>query len=205
VTPRPASRQRPYHHGGLPEALIGTAIEMIAERGVRAFSLSQASRRLGVSATAPYRHFHDRETLLAAVAARACGTLSATLHAAAGHVPDPAQRLAALSAAYVQFAFDQRALFEVLFGSGLVKDDWPELQAAAQPVIDAFLSPCTEVCGGPGPAAQRLATAIAASAHGHASMLIDQARDASAGILDARARASAAARALVAGRAALSS
>jgi len=201
-----ASREGPYHHGGLPEALVDVAIEMIAEHGVRAFSLSQASRRLGVSAAAPYRHFHDREALLAAVAARACGTLSAALGAAAGHVPDPAQRLAALSGAYVQFAFDHRALFEVLFGSGLVKEDWPELQAAAQPVTDAFLSPCTAVCGGPGPAAQRLAIAVAASAHGHASMLIDQARETSAGILDdARARASAAARALVAGRAALSS
>jgi AcrR family transcriptional regulator len=200
-----ASREGAYHHGGLPEALVGVAVEMIAERGVRAFSLSQASRRLGVSAAAPYRHFADREALLAAVAVRACGTLAAALGAAAGHVPDPAQRLAVLSAAYVQFAFDHRALFEVLFGSGLVKDDWPELEAAAQPVTDAFLSPCTEVCGSPGPAAQRLAMAIAASAHGHAAMLIDQARDARAGILDdARAGASAAARALVAGRGALS-
>jgi AcrR family transcriptional regulator len=184
---------------------VDVAIEMIAERGVRAFSLSQASRRLGVSAAAPYRHFDSREALLAAVAVRACGTLSSVLGAAAGHVPDPAQRLGALSAAYVQFSFDHRALFEVLFGSGLVKEDWPEVGAAAQPVADAFLGPCAAICGGPGPAAQRLAAAVAASAHGHASMLLGQARGASAAMPDdARARASAAARALVAGRAELS-
>ena len=60
-----------YHHGDLRAALIDTAVELIGERGVREFSLAEASRRLGVAVSAPYAHFADREDLLAAVAVRA--------------------------------------------------------------------------------------------------------------------------------------
>jgi len=72
----PAKRGR-YHHGDLRQALIETAIEMLGERGAEAFSMAEASRRLGVAASAPYRHFADRDALLAAVAVRAAGLLAA--------------------------------------------------------------------------------------------------------------------------------
>jgi AcrR family transcriptional regulator len=65
--PRPGKGDR-YHHGDLRAALTDTAIELIGERGVREFSLAEASRRLGVAVSAPYAHFADRDDLLAAVA-----------------------------------------------------------------------------------------------------------------------------------------
>src|SRR5262249_20335351 len=68
--PREAKGGR-YHHGDLRAALIETAIQLIAERGVRNFSLAEASRRVGVAVSAPYAHFSDRDELLAAVAAYA--------------------------------------------------------------------------------------------------------------------------------------
>src|SRR5215472_16084898 len=55
-----------YHHGDLRSALVDAAISVIAERGVRGFSLAEATRRLGVTTAAPYRHFTDRDDLLAA-------------------------------------------------------------------------------------------------------------------------------------------
>jgi AcrR family transcriptional regulator len=165
-----AKRDR-YHHGDLRQALIETAIEMLGERGAEAFSMAEASRRLGVAASAPYRHFADRDALLAAVALRAAGLLAEQLdrHAASG---TPAQRLAAAARAYVHFADEQRPLFQALAGSGLSKDSHPEIAAAAQAIGTAFLSPSAELADGE-TAPARLASAIVATAHGHAMLMLD--------------------------------
>ena len=71
-----------YHHGDLRAALIETAVDVIGERGVRGFSMAEASRPLGVAVSAPYAHFADRDDLLAAVAI-AVTLLVAAIQAAA--------------------------------------------------------------------------------------------------------------------------
>ena len=60
---------RPYHHGNLRNALIIAAAELIERDGTLDFSIAEAAARVGVSAAAPYRHFADKEDLLAAVRA----------------------------------------------------------------------------------------------------------------------------------------
>ncbi len=161
-----------YHHGDLREALIQTAIELLGERGAEAFSMAEASRRLGVAASAPYRHFADRDALLAAVALRAAGLLAGHLDrtAASG---TPAQRLAAAARTYVRFAEDQRPLFQALAGSGLGKHSHPEIARAARAIGAVFLSPAADLTNGSEPAAARLASAIVATAHGHAVLMLD--------------------------------
>jgi AcrR family transcriptional regulator len=160
-----------YHHGDLRAALVDAAITLIAERGVRGFSLAEASRRVGVSAAAPYRHFADRDELLAAVAVRALDSFAAML-AAQGAADDPAQRLAAMARAYVRFAAEQRPLFDVVFSAGIDKSRYPELQRAWIP-IDALLGLVTEICTGDEAEAEDLAAALEATAHGHAALLRD--------------------------------
>jgi len=199
----PAGRGR-YHHGGLPDALVQTAIALIGERGPAAFSMAEASRRLGVAPSAPYRHFADRDALLAAVAARAAGLLGEMLGrtAASG---SPEQRLAAAAESYVRFASEHSALFQALVGSGLDKASHPEIDRAAQPIGAAFLSPAAELTGGEQAASARLVSAIVATAHGHAMLMLDGAFGSGQRAADAVARqASAAALALINGRAALS-
>ncbi len=93
-----------YHHGDLRTALIEVAIELIAERGVRDFSVAEASRRLGVAASAPYAHFADRDQLLAAVTVRAYERLLAEIRPALDGIEAPADRLAAMARGYVRFA-----------------------------------------------------------------------------------------------------
>src|SRR5262249_33474723 len=133
-------RDGPYHHGNLRAALIQTAIELIGERGLRDFSLAEASRRLGVAVSAPYAHFADRDELLAAVAVQAFEVLYRELaHEIARH-QQPADRLAAMARAYVRFAAANRPLFEVLYGAGLDKRLHPEVEAAERPLMDAFLT-----------------------------------------------------------------
>ncbi|HUD80258.1 MAG TPA: TetR/AcrR family transcriptional regulator [Streptosporangiaceae bacterium] len=192
-----------YHHGDLRAALVDAAIDLIAERGVRAFSLAEASRRIGVSAAAPYRHFADRDDLLAAVAVRSLQVFAAMVAAEADDAPDPRQQLAAMTRAYVRFAAQQRPLFDALYSWGLDKSRYPELQRAWEPV-DAFLAVVTEICDGDAVAADALATALEATAHGHAMLLLEDEPDGSAAAVAAAAdRAAAATLALIAGRAAL--
>jgi len=217
-----------YHHGDLRSALVDAAIGVIAERGVRDFSMAEASRRLGVTTAAPYRHFADRDELLAAVATRALTVFAAMLSAAAnaavddqaghaghaGHagpadhahhaVDTSAERLAAMAGAYVRFAAQQRPLFETLFSSGLDKSRHPDLQRAWEPVDALLAAVVLEVCDGDAVAAEALSDAIEASAHGYAMLLTDGEYGHGPDVVGATAdRATAAARALIAGRGAL--
>ncbi|HEY2504913.1 MAG TPA: TetR/AcrR family transcriptional regulator [Streptosporangiaceae bacterium] len=192
-----------YHHGDLPAALVDAAIEVIAQRGVRGFSVAEASRRVGVSAAAPYRHFSDREDLLAAVAIRGLRAFAAMVAAEAGDAPVAEQRLCGMARAYVRFAGEQRALFDTIFSAGIDKSRYPELERAWEP-IDAFLAVVRELCDGDGEAAGALAEAIEATAHGHAMLLIDGQYGGGPGALAIAAdRAAAAVRAIIAGRGAL--
>src|SRR3954454_2044834 len=62
--------RRGYHHGNLREALIRAALSLIAEKGPAGFTFAEAARSAGVSPAAPYRHFRDRDDLMADVARR---------------------------------------------------------------------------------------------------------------------------------------
>ena len=192
-----------YHHGDLRSALVDAAIGVIAERGVRGFSLAEASRRLGVTTAAPYRHFADRDELLAAVAGRGLSVFAAMLAGAADAADAPAQRLAGMAGAYVRFAAQQRPLFDAIFNSGLDKSRHPELQRAWEPV-DALLAVVLQVCDGDQAAAEALSDAVEASAHGYAMLLTDgEYGQGPEAVNAAAAKATAAARALIAGRGAL--
>jgi AcrR family transcriptional regulator len=199
-----AAKRGQYHHGDLAAALVDTAVELIAERGVAGFSLAEASRRLGVTVAAPYRHFADRDALLAAVAVKGAGELAAAVAAQTRGLTNEPERLAAGAFAYVRFAAGNRALFQALFAAGLDKQNRPELEAAAAPLVEALGQPTDSLCGGPPDSGKDLTLAILATYHGHATLLLDGAFGAGPeAVEDAAGRAAAATRALVAGRDAL--
>lgn len=201
----PAAQSKRYHHGGLKAALIDGAIELIAERGVRGFSLAELSRRAGVTVAAPYRHFADRDELLAAVAVRALDAFGQALAAQTCQADPPERRLAAMASGYVRFAAEQRALFGVVFGVGLDKKTrYPELRQAYEDV-EGMLSACVaELCPEDPDASEQLADAIEATAHGYAMLLTDQPGSPDpAAISQAAAQAAGATLALIQGRAAL--
>jgi AcrR family transcriptional regulator len=198
-------RAKPYHHGDLKAALIDGAVELIAERGVRRFSLAELSRRLGVTVAAPYRHFDNRDEVLAAVAVRALHAFGEALAAQSSETDGPEQRLAAMAAGYVRFAAEQPALFGVVFGLGLDKKKrHPELRQAYENV-EGMLEACVvELCPGDATAAEELTDAIEATAHGYAALLTDQPGPPDPGDIGRAAeQAAKAARALIQGRAAL--
>jgi AcrR family transcriptional regulator len=194
-------KRRRYHHGDLRAALIETAVKLIDERGVRNFSLAEASRRLGVTVSAPYAHFADREELLAAVTVDAYELFYADLEREIDRFRKPAERLAAVSRAYVRFAGTHQPLFEVLVDGGLDKGRHPEIEAAKRSIDDAFTSCVGALVQGSKAAWQDLAIAVEATAHGHAVLLLDgDFGDGHAAVEAAAERAARATLALVEGR-----
>jgi AcrR family transcriptional regulator len=201
--PGSAPRRAGYHHGDLRSALVDAAVELIAERGVRGFSLAEAGRRVGVSAAAPYRHFEDRESLLAAVAVRALNEFGAMV-AAASSPPGlaPETRLAAMGAAYVRFAGERRALFESVFSSGIDKSKYPEIHAAEACIDEPLDQAVLAFFPGDPAAAAALAGALIATVHGHATLLLDgEYAHAEDPVGTASAQTATAVAALIAGRA----
>ncbi|MBA1146823.1 TetR/AcrR family transcriptional regulator [Ectothiorhodospiraceae bacterium WFHF3C12] len=127
-----ANRER-YHHGDLRRALLSAAGALLEEGGAAALSLREAARRSGVSRTAPYRHFPDKEALLAALAAEGFRQLSASWRRAEADGGDADARLQAVAADYVAFAREHPARFRLMFGDFIQdKDAYPELQQAAR-------------------------------------------------------------------------
>ncbi|MDP5228658.1 MULTISPECIES: TetR/AcrR family transcriptional regulator [Arthrobacter] len=113
-----------YHHGDLRTALLVAATESL-EAG-EPFSLRAIARRAGVSATAPYRHFADREALESALAVDGFHDLRAELTAALAEAPDvtrPADVVTALGVAYVGFALRRPAVFRLMFGQECDAED----------------------------------------------------------------------------------
>lgn len=102
-----------YHHGDLRAALLDAALALLAEG--QEPSLRAVARRAGVSPMAPYRHYADREALLAAVAVRGIEGLKVALEAADTAAP-PGQALVAQAVAYVRYACDHPVLFRLMFG-----------------------------------------------------------------------------------------
>lgn len=112
-------RRESYHHGDLKRALTSAALSLVAEKGPKGFTLTEAARRAGVSAAAPYRHFADKAELLAAVAEQGFRELHAELAAAADRVSDPKERVTELGRAYVRWAIAHPDHYQVMFGASL--------------------------------------------------------------------------------------
>lgn len=106
-----------YHHGNLREALLLAAREALAQAGVDGLSLRRVARLAGVSATAPYSHFRDKQALLSELAAEGFAELADTMSlAVAEQDVSSGDRLIGLAQGYVSFATRNPALFQLMFG-----------------------------------------------------------------------------------------
>jgi len=167
--------RRGYHHGNLREALIRGALDLIAEKGPAGFTIAEAARSAGVSPAAPYRHFRDREELLADVARRGFEQFAADLTRAwnAG-LPHPVRAFEALGKAYLAFARDEPAYYAAMFEAGTPADVTPELRQASDGAFavlrEAAEAVCATLAPEKRPPALMVALHIWAVAHGIASL-----------------------------------
>ena len=121
-----------YHHGNLRDALVEAAIELLEAEGIGTLSLRAVARRVGVSQTAPYRHFADKEALLAAVAAEGFRRKHRVQQEFIAAAPE-GEKFKASGKGYVAFGRRNPALIKLMFGPAI--EDWsryPELVEASQ-------------------------------------------------------------------------
>jgi AcrR family transcriptional regulator len=167
--------QRAYHHGNLREALISAALELIAKKGPAGFTFAEAARFAGVSPAAPYRHFRDRDELLASVALRGFEQFEAALSRAWDDGrPEPFAALDRLGRAYLEFARTEPAYYSAMFEAGIAPDTNPELRPAGDRAFAVLRSAAEKLCAQMPlqgrPPALTLALHIWAMAHGIASL-----------------------------------
>ncbi|MEI9898930.1 MAG: TetR/AcrR family transcriptional regulator [Hyphomicrobium sp.] len=175
--------RRGYHHGNLKEALIEAAMRLISEKGASGFTFAEAARAAGVSPAAPYRHFRDREALIADVARRGFEAFGAALSRAwdSGR-PTPRVAFDRIGRAYLEFAAAEPAYFSAMFESGLSFADHPEVRAEGDRAFGVLREACEAVIAtlpaDRRPPAMMMALHIWALAHGIAALFArgDQAR-----------------------------
>ena len=131
------ANSKSYHHGNLRAELLDTAIEQLRESGVEDLSLRALARTLGVSQTAPYRHFADKNELLAAMATRGYRNLLNSLREASASSDDcPQNQLIAFAHAYVDYAANNPQLFKLMFGPAVQPTvKYPQLRAASRDTL----------------------------------------------------------------------
>ena len=124
--------RRGYHHGNLREALIEAALDLIAKKGPGGFTFADAARSAGVSSAAPYRHFRDRDALIADISRRGFDLFADRLDSAWDDGrPDLLTAFDNVGRAYLAFARDEPAYYSAMFEAGLSFDDDPALRQAA--------------------------------------------------------------------------
>jgi AcrR family transcriptional regulator len=166
---------RGYHHGNLREALIRAALELIARKGTAGFTFAEAARFAGVSPAAPYRHFRDRDELMASVALRGFEQFEAALARAwDGGRPDAFAALDRLGKGYLQFARGEPAFYSAMFEAGVPVGANPALREAGERAFTVLREAAEAVCAvmpaATRPPALMVALHVWASAHGVASL-----------------------------------
>jgi AcrR family transcriptional regulator len=175
-------RERPsretYHHGNLREALVACALRMISERGPNGFTLAEVARAAGVSGAAPYRHFKDRNALIAEIARQGFERFAKDLRAAWDNArPTPLAAIENCGRAYLGFARREPAFYAAMFEPGFPLEDDPALLAESERAF-AVLRQAADAVVKTMPAQGRppslmVALHVWSLAHGIASLFID--------------------------------
>jgi len=143
---RNSGKVRPYHHGNLRRALLDEALAMIRAEGVSALTLREIGSRVGVSRTALYRHFADKDALLGAVATEGFRTLRQELVAAWKPGGGREAAFHAMGVAYVRFAVNNPSHYRVMFGGFLAKrPPDPELVSEGKGSFQALVDALTDL------------------------------------------------------------
>ena len=169
---------RPYHHGHLRQAILAAAVDALTESGPARLSLRELARRAGVSHAAPAHHFGDKAGLLTAVAAEGYTLLADALTAAQQQTGD----FLDVGVAYVRFAIEHRAHFEVMFRPDLYHPDDATVAAAQRRAADALYGGVGSVTAtGRGPDIPVAGIAAWCLVHGFATLWLNHALPADLG------------------------
>lgn len=162
--------ERAYHHGDLRAALLAETRQMLREDGLAEFSVAKVAKRLGVSSASPYRHFSNREALLAEVAIGVARELAELVEVAAATSAPAAERLADAVGGYAGYLVENRVGLELILQFGPAVADAALLHRQSRRFWDGFFGLAADtVSGGPADVLVLLDQTIAI-AHGYAAI-----------------------------------
>jgi AcrR family transcriptional regulator len=138
--PQPSPSRTTYHHGNLRTALVDVGLGLTRSGGSSALVLRDVARVAGVSPSATYRHFADRESLLAAVAARIQDQMADRMRAERTHAAPSAarDRLRAVGLGYIGFALQEPGWFDVAFTDITAVPGGPRVPAPLAALVEAL-------------------------------------------------------------------
>ena len=134
--------RKKYHHGDLKNALIQAGVEILSKEGLEGLSLRKVAQRAGVSHSAPYSHFPDKQSLIAAISTEGFNQLYTELDAAVSpHAGDPKRQLLEGTCAYTRFALDHTDTFKIMFSGALEKEkEYPALVGISQKTFERVVN-----------------------------------------------------------------
>jgi AcrR family transcriptional regulator len=134
-------KPKPYHHGDLRYALIQAGLELLTEGGSASLDLRKVARKVGVSHSASYHHFPNKQTLIAAINEEGFHLLAQSIQDALGHVSDePFEQLQAIARAYLLFAQENPWLMREMFsGLTIEREAFSSLYAASKEVFGFYV------------------------------------------------------------------
>jgi len=174
---REPGARRGYHHGNLREALVRAALDLIGEKGPAGFTFADAARAAGVSSAAPYRHFRDRDALMADIARRGFEQFATALETSWNNGrPDPIRAFENLGRGYLAFAREAPAYYAAMFEAGVPEGADPALRQAADKAFGVLRMAAEAVCAllpaDKRPPALMMSLHVWAQAHGIASLFV---------------------------------
>jgi AcrR family transcriptional regulator len=170
--------EKKYHHGDLKNALIEAGAEILLKEGVGGLSLRKVARQAGVSHSAPYAHFADKQALIAAISTEGYRRLYEKFaRVVEKYSQDPLRQFVEVAWTYIEFARSDPDYFKVTFSSAVEKEkDFPAFVEMTRKNFQLLVN-IVETCQSarvlkPGPA-DMLAVSAWSLVHGFASLLIE--------------------------------
>lgn len=162
---------RGYHHGDTRSALVQAGLQILGARTIDDVSLREVARAAGVSATAVYRHFADKEALLIALSEEGFEQLADMQRAAGAGAASAMEAFDATGQAYVRFAVANPALFRLMFSSHRAID--MGVGGDHGRAFEMLRQHADSIAGGNASAAADIATRAWALVHGLATLILD--------------------------------
>lgn len=167
-----------YHHGDLKNALIKAGVEILAKEGVGGLSLRKVAQRAGVSHSAPYAHFPDKQSLIAAISTEGFNQLYTELEAAISLYPkNPKKQLVEGIKAYIHFAEKNTDTFKIMFSGVLEKEkDYPsfvEISSKTFRLVVDVVQACQVAGILPAAQADLMAISVWGQVHGIISLALE--------------------------------
>ena len=167
-----------YHHGDLKNALIQAGVEILAKEGVGGLSLRKVAQRAGVSHSAPYAHFPDKQSLIAAISTEGLNQLYAELEAAiSSHSKNPKKQLIEGVQAYVHFAMENLDTFKIMFSGVLEKEkdysSFVDISSKTFKLVVEVVQACQNAGVLPAAPADLMAVSVWGQVHGIVSLALE--------------------------------